>query len=83
MGKVVVASNHGGHIETISAKYSGFLYSPNEPNELAKAILNVLSSDIYLDQKYQIKRRKLIFEKYNVQRMCEETIKIYDNLLSS
>ena len=83
MGKVVVASNHGGHVETISLGLSGFLYSPTKPNELAEAILETLSSEIYLDKDFQSKRRKLILENYTVQKMCEKTVEVYNNVLSN
>ena len=83
MGKVVVASNHGGHVETISLGLSGFLYSPTKPNELAEAILETLSSEIYLDKDFQYKRRKLILENYTVQKMCEKTVEVYNNVLSN
>ena len=38
MGKIVLASNVGGHRELISQDATGFLFPPNDPDALAEAI---------------------------------------------
>jgi len=82
MGKVIIASNHGGHKETVSSGISGFLYDSNKPEDLAKKILETLSSEIYLDKSYEFKRRKLIVENYSVEKMCQKTLEVYNRVLS-
>ena len=82
MGKIVIASDHGGHKETICEGVSGFLYAPNKSQDLAGAILKALSSEQYLDKTYQLKRRNLIIENYTVEKMCQQTLEVYKKVLS-
>ena len=82
MGKVIIASNHGGHIETITMGLSGFLYQVRSYEGLGDSIIEAVSSPLYLDKSYNIKRRELILENFTVQKMCEETLRIYNNVLS-
>ena len=82
MGKVVIASNHGGHIETVYTGISGFLYDTKKYDDLAKKILETLSSKIYLDKNYEFKRRKLIVDNYTVEKMCQKTLEVYNKVLS-
>ena len=81
MGKIIIASDHGGHKETVCEGISGFLYDPNQPQDLADAILKVLVSEQYLDKSYQLKRRNLIIENYTVEKMCQQTLEIYNKVL--
>jgi glycosyltransferase involved in cell wall biosynthesis len=81
MGKIIIASDHGGHKETVYDGISGFLYDPNQPQDLANAILKVLVSEQYLDKSYQLKRRNLIIENYTVEKMCQQTLEIYNKVL--
>ena len=81
MGKIIIASDHGGHKETVYDGISGFLYDPNQPQDLADAILKVLVSEQYLDKSYQLKRRNLIIENYTVEKMCQQTLEIYNKVL--
>ena len=83
MGKIIIASDHGGHKETVYEGISGFLYDPNQPQDLADAILKVLVSEQYLDKSYQLKRRNLIIENYTVEKMCQQTLEIYNKVLST
>ena len=82
MGKIIIASNHGGHKETVSAGISGFLYDSKKHEDLAKIILKTLSSQIYLDKSYELKRRKLIVDNYTVEKMCKKTLEVYNMVLS-
>ena len=82
MGKVIIASNHGGHTETITMGLSGFLYQVRSYEGLGDSIIEAVSSPLYLDKSYNIKRRELILENFTVQKMCEETLRIYNNVLS-
>lgn len=82
MGKVIIASNHGGHIETIIDGLSGFLYSPTNSEELGDSIIKAVSSKIYIKDDYQIKRRKVILDNFTDDNMCEKTLEIYNKVLN-
>ncbi len=81
MGKTIIASNHGGHKETIIEGMSGFLYSPLNAQELARTIQNVISSDLYKSEKIKNKRRKFILENFTDEVMCLKTLNIYQQVL--
>tara|TARA_B100001093_G_scaffold160391_1_gene152719 strand:+ start:560 stop:1705 length:1146 start_codon:yes stop_codon:yes gene_type:complete len=81
MGKVIIASNHGGHTETIINGISGFLYPPLNPTELAKSIIKVISNEIYLDEQYKIKRRQIILDNFTDLNMCQKTLEVYNKVL--
>jgi glycosyltransferase involved in cell wall biosynthesis len=81
MGKVIIASNHGGHRETIINGLSGFLYPPLNPIELANSIIKAISNEIYLDEQYKIKRRQIILDNFTDLNMCQKTLEIYNKVL--
>ena len=81
MGKVIIASNHGGHRETIINGLSGFLYHPLNPIELANSIIKTISNEIYLDEQYKIKRRQIILDNFTDLNMCQKTLEIYNKVL--
>ena len=81
MGKVIIASNHGGHRETIINGLSGFLYHPLNPIELANSIIKTISNEIYLDEQYKIKRRQIILDNFTDLNMCEKTLEVYNKVL--
>ena len=81
MGKVIIASNHGGHRETIINGLSGFLYHPLNPIELANSIIKAISNEIYLDEQYKIKRRQIILDNFTDLNMCQKTLEVYNKVL--
>jgi len=81
MGKVIIASNHGGHRETIINGLSGFLYPPLNPIELANSIIKAISNEMYLDEQYKIKRRQIILDNFTDLNMCQKTLEIYNKVL--
>ena len=81
MGKVIIASDHGGHRETIINGLSGFLYPPLNPIELANSIIKAISNEIYLDEQYKIKRRQIILDNFTDLNMCQKTLEVYNKVL--
>ena len=81
MGKVIIASNHGGHTETIINGLSGFLYSPLNSEELANLIIKAISSEIYLDKQFKIKRRQIMLDNFTDLNMCKKTLEVYSKVL--
>ena len=82
MGKMAIASNHGGHIETMVKGLSGFLYSPLNSEKLADSIINAISSELYLDENYKTKRRDFILGNFTELKMCKKTMQIYKKVLN-
>ena len=83
MGKPIIASNLGGSKETILNKKSGFLYKHDDPRELAK----ILHKTIELDQDALIsignEGRKNVTKKFDVEAMCDSTLREYKKLLNT
>ncbi len=83
MGKIVVASNIGGSVETVVDGETGKLYQYNSPQELAKALdwaLSLSSDEVKKISKAAIKNVKDNFTK---EIMCDKTIKVYQELVNN
>ena len=81
MGKPIVASDIGGSKETILKGKSGYLYKHDDPRELAKYLNTVM--ELNQDTLYSIgnEGRKNITKKFDVETMCESTLREYKKLL--
>ena len=82
MGKPIIASDLGGSKETILKGKSGFLYKHDDPRNLAKALNTVIE----LDQDALIsignEGRKNVAKKFDVEAMCDSTLREYKKLLN-
>ena len=82
MQKVIVASNIGGSKETVINGKSGFLYKADDPRDLAKAINNVMELDKEALYSIGNEGRKNVSKKFNVENMCQTTLREYNKLLN-
>ena len=82
MGKLIIASNIGGSNETILKGKSGFLYKYDDPRELAKILNNVSELDQVSLNSYGIEGRKNVIKKFDVEAMCDSTLREYKKLLN-
>lgn len=83
MGKIVVASNIGGSVETITDGVTGKLYQYNDPRQLAEALdwaLSLPESEVKKISKAAIKNVK---ENFTKEIMCGKTIEVYEELANS
>jgi len=82
MGKLVVATNHGGSVEIVADGKTGFLVPVGNSEELAIKIRLALSiiSDEKTRQALAIDCRSHITERFSLQKMCESTLSIYKQL---
>ncbi len=81
MGKPVIATAHGGSLETVIPGETGWLVNPDDPESLAVAIDEALTKE-----RHQLKRlgengRLRVREKFTAQAMCEQTLAFYHELL--
>jgi len=81
MGKPIIASDLGGSKETIIKEISGFLYKHDDPRELAKAINKVIELDQDTLKSIGNEGRKNITKKFDVEAMCDSTLREYKKLL--
>jgi glycosyltransferase involved in cell wall biosynthesis len=81
MGRLVVATNHGGSKETIIDGETGWLVPPNDPGALARALKDILTlSD---DEQRTIENKAIIHvQKYfSREKFMDETLRVYNEVL--
>ena len=81
MEKPVIASDLGGSKETILNKKTGFLYKHDDPRELAKILNNIIELDQDTLNSIGNEGRKNITKKFDVELMCDSTLREYKKLL--
>ena len=82
MGKPIIASDLGGSKETILVGKSGFLYKHDDPRQLAKALNTVIELDQDALNSIGIEGRKNVSKKFDVEAMCDSTLREYKKLLN-
>jgi glycosyltransferase involved in cell wall biosynthesis len=82
MEKPIIASNLGGSKETILNNKSGFLYKHDDPRELAKTLNTVIELDQDTLKSIGKEGRKNIIKKFDVESMCNSTLREYKKLLN-
>jgi glycosyltransferase involved in cell wall biosynthesis len=81
MGRLVIATNHGGARETVVPGQTGWLVNPRDPGELAAAIAEALAMDAVARDAMARRARSRVVERFGVERMCNATLGIYAELL--
>ena len=81
MGKPIIASDLGGSKETILKGKSGFLYKHDDPRQLAKVLNTVIELDQDTLNSMGNEGRKNITKKFDVEAMCDSTLREYKKLL--
>ena len=82
MGKPIIASDLGGSKETILKGKSGFLYKYDDPRQLAKALNTVIQLDQDSLNSIGNEGRKNVKKKFDVEAMCDSTLREYKKLLN-
>ena len=82
MGKFVVASNHGGSVETVIDNETGYLYPPHDHKELAGMIIKAIDQNKYNSSEVREAGIKNVRENYSVDGMCKETLEFYKKILT-
>jgi glycosyltransferase involved in cell wall biosynthesis len=82
MGRPIIASDLGGSKETILKGKSGFLYKHDDPRHLAKVLNTVIELDQDSLNSIGNEGRKNITKKFDVEAMCDSTLREYKKLLN-
>ena len=80
MGKIVVASNIGGSLDTIKDGVTGKLFESGNAESLAKALDWALKLSDEEKKKIATEAQKNAKENFTKQIMCDKTIQIYREL---
>lgn len=81
MGRPIIATNHGGAMETVIKNETGWLVEPNDSNALANAIEEVLRLND--NQRAILATRAMghIAANFTREKMVDETLNVYAELL--
>lgn len=82
MGKLVVATDHGGARETILPNETGYLVPPNNAEALAQVIHYGLSRDAETATAMGEFAMKHVRDNFSVMRMKQATINVYKDVLA-
>lgn len=83
MGRVVIATAHGGALETIRPGQTGLLVPPGDAAALGEALMRLLDISEENREEMGAKGRAHIEAHYTVQKMCTDTISLYGELVKS
>ena len=83
MGRVVIATDHGGARETVTPGVTGLLVAPGDSPALADALKTVIAAGEEERAAMGLRGRAHIARNYTVERMCADTIALYRDLLGA
>lgn len=85
MGKIVIATDHGGSKEIILDGVTGYLVKPSDHKALAKKIEYVLKliEDEKTKKEFEKNCRNHIKQNFSLEKMCENTISLYNELFNN
>ena len=80
MGRIVVATKHGGAMETIQDGKTGFLVPVGDAKALAETLDKVLDMSVAERQKIGETAAKSVAENFSIDKMCRQTLAVYHEL---
>jgi len=80
MGRPVVATAHGGSIETVLDGKTGWLVSPGNEAEMGRALRVALTAPSIMEV-YGSNAACWVRENFTLNRMCEQTLTLYHSLV--
>jgi len=83
IGRIIIATNIGGSLETVIDGQTGFLVEVNNVNKLAQIIDQVLTMGKSEKEHMQQSAIKHITENFSNQKMLDKTIEFYKQILDS
>lgn len=83
MGRVVVASNHGGACELISNNRTGFLTPVGDSRVLASILDSVLAMSPVERQAIGMAAQDGVRTNFSIQKMCDRTIALYKEIINN
>ena len=79
-GKPVIASKIGGPAEIVEDAETGFLVNPRDTEAVAERIIRLIK-DEKLRKRMGRKARKIVVEKYSLEKISEEYYRLYRSLI--
>jgi len=82
MGKPVIATAHGGSLETVIPGENGWLVQPSDSQALAVAIDEALAMNEEQLKKFGQNGKQRVLDNFTAQAMCEQTLAFYYELIN-
>ncbi len=82
MGNIVLASNHGGAVESIIEGKTGWLFEPRNSAALSDSLKNALTLNEHKRSIISDNAQEHIKEKFSTQLMCMRTLSVYSEILN-
>ena len=83
MGRPVVATDHGGTLETVIRDETGWLVPPGDPDALAAALDKALSLDGAARERLAQRAMAHIRQHFTNDEMCQKTLAVYAEVMNS
>ncbi len=80
MGKPVIATAHGGSLETVINEETGWLVMPSDPEEMGRKIDEALG-DLENLRQFGTRGKERVRKHFTTKSMCEKTTLLYQELL--
>lgn len=83
VGRVVIASNHGGAVELIMEGRTGFLTPVGDSRILAGVLDHVLDMPVEKRREIELAAAESVRSNFSIQKMCDRTLDVYREILSN
>ena len=83
LGRLVIATDHGGSKETILHGKTGWLVPPNDPDDLAETLNKLLN--LTQEKRAEVSKNSIkhIHMNYSKDMMCANILKVYNELIAN
>jgi glycosyltransferase involved in cell wall biosynthesis len=82
MEKLVVATNHGGSLETVTHGKNGWMVEPGDVESLAKILKELLNISEKTRKTITTNARQNVEANFSMDNMVKKTFKVYNDILS-
>ncbi|GLQ05376.1 glycosyltransferase family 4 protein [Sneathiella chinensis] len=83
MGRPVVATAHGGSLETVLDRETGWLVPVDDPDAMAEALDEALGMSPEARQKVAARTRQFVIDHFTIEKMCARTLEVYRDVLAA
>lgn len=83
MKKIVIATKIGAPVEIIDDGETGFLVSPNDPSEMTEVLKKIFKMNSKQIAKITKQAHDKLVKNYSLDNMCDETLKLYREVLET
>lgn len=83
LGRPVIASDHGGALETVLPKKTGWLVPSGDVDALSDALTEVLDLDEVARGRLSDVAIANVVENFSKQKMCSKTLEVYNEVLQA